>query len=127
MGVLVGVSVGGTGVLVGVLVGVSVGATGVLVGVLVGVSVGATGVLVGVLVGVSVGGTGVLVGVGVGVKLEPMSFKQTASNLKVLCPSLRAITRTLTALVGRSPLQGVLRHTRRGVVIVHIVIDGDRL
>jgi hypothetical protein len=54
---------------VGVGVGVSVGGTGVLVcvGVTVGVSVGGTGVLVcvGVTVGVSVGGTGVLVGVSV--------------------------------------------------------------
>ena len=28
---------------------------------------------------------------------------------------------------GRSPLQGILRHTRRYMVVVYIVIDVDRL
>jgi hypothetical protein len=55
VGVLLGVALGGSGVLVGS--GVAVGGTGVLVG--------GRGVLVGVLVGVSVGGTDVAVCVGV--------------------------------------------------------------
>ena len=107
-GVLVGVSVGGTGVLVGVLVGVSVGGTGVLVGVLVGVSVGADR-CIGGCIGRCVGWcdsavlVGVLVGVGVSVAVGSAPVKQAASNLKVLRPSLCAITRTLTAPVGAVP------------------------
>jgi len=82
--------------------GVSVG-VGVLVekgvGVLVGVSVGvAVGVPVGVLVGVSVGvAVAVLVGVGA------TKFRQAASNLNVLFPLLRAITRTITVPAGAVP------------------------
>jgi len=57
VGVLLGVALGGSGVLVGVLVGVAVGGSGVFVG--------GNGVLVDVDVGVAVGGVGEAVCVGV--------------------------------------------------------------
>jgi hypothetical protein len=114
VGVLDGVFVGATGVLIGVLVGVAVGATGVLIGVLVGVAVGATDVLIGVLDGVSVGTTGVLVSVLFDVMGGIVLVKQTASNINVSCPLLRAITRTLTAPLGAVPFS-VYWVTRGGV------------
>src|SRR5579859_127 len=87
---------------VGVLVGVFVAGTGVLVGPL-GVLVGGwtvdwgVGVLVGVFVGVFVGGTGVLVGGG----LPPPNWIRIAPEpgaVKLTCPALRAGFPTTTSL-----------------------------
>ena len=59
----------------------------VLVGVLVGVSVGGTGVLVGVLVDVCVGGTGVFVGVFVGVRVGQLGGSKRQSPNVSFSPS----------------------------------------
>lgn len=88
--------------LAGVSVGVpvSVGLSSVIVGV--GVGVGLAGIVGGSDVGVDVA---VLAGSAgtIAPKWIYIFLKQAASNMKVLFPLLRAITRTLTVLLGAAP------------------------